>query len=84
LRANTLAEGEGATESFEYVVDDGAGRTATTTITFDITGENDAPSVTSAVLADDFAENGEFSPSTSSPARRTSTGARFCGSRTCG
>jgi VCBS repeat-containing protein len=58
FRANSLARGETATESFEYVVDDGAGRTATTTITFDIAGENDAPSVMSAVLADDIAENG--------------------------
>ncbi len=51
LRANSLAEGEHATESFTYVVRDASGRTTSTTVTFEITGENDAPTVSGPISA---------------------------------
>ncbi|MGH1368032.1 MAG: ExeM/NucH family extracellular endonuclease [Maritimibacter sp.] len=42
---DALSEGETATDSFTYVVDDGQGGTDIATVTVTITGENDAPVV---------------------------------------
>lgn len=52
---DALAEGETATDSFTYVVDDGRAGTDTATVTVTITGVNDAPelSVLSAVTLDE-------------------------------
>jgi VCBS repeat-containing protein len=40
---NSLAEGETATDSFTYTIDDGNGHTATATVIVTITGANDGP-----------------------------------------
>ncbi|NSX55223.1 ExeM/NucH family extracellular endonuclease [Parasulfitobacter algicola] len=52
-----LAEGETATDTFTYTVDDGRGGTDTATVTVTINGTNDAPELT-AVTAVSVAENG--------------------------
>ena len=46
---DALAQGQAATDSFTYTIDDASGATATTTLTITITGTNDAPVVTGAV-----------------------------------
>ncbi len=55
---DALAEGETATDTFSYTVDDGKGGAATATVTVTIAGRNDAPALcqTSVVT---FAENGD-------------------------
>jgi uncharacterized protein len=52
---DALAEGETATDTFTYTVDDGFGGTDTATVTVTITGSNDAPvlTVTPAVTIDE-------------------------------
>ncbi len=53
--SQSLAAGQTATESFGYTVRDAAGLTASTTLTFTITGTNDAPTVAagSATLSEE-------------------------------
>lgn len=55
-RFDHLAEGETATDSFTYTVDDGRGGTDTATVTVTITGSNDAPVLT-ATTSVTVAEN---------------------------
>jgi VCBS repeat-containing protein len=43
---NALARGEAASDVFSYTASDGHGNTSTTTVTVNITGENDAPVIT--------------------------------------
>ena len=47
---NTLQAGEHATDVFSYTVSDGQGGTATTTLTVDVTGTNDAPVIGGTAL----------------------------------
>src|SRR5262249_36901189 len=49
--AEALPQGTPATDVFTYTAKDVHGATATTTLTFNITGQNDAPVVTSAAAA---------------------------------
>ncbi|NNM73178.1 VCBS domain-containing protein [Enterovirga aerilata] len=51
LRAEALAQGEHGLESFTITVQDAEGRLSTATVTFDITGENEAPTVAGALSA---------------------------------
>ena len=44
--ADALVAGQVVTESFSYTMRDAAGATSTATLTFTITGQNDAPSIT--------------------------------------
>ncbi len=55
-RFDHLAEGETATDSYTYTVDDGKGGTDTATVTVTITGQNDAPTLT-ATTSVTVAEN---------------------------
>lgn len=55
-RFDDLAEGEVATDSFTYTVDDGKGGSDTATVTVTITGSNDAPVLT-ATTSVEMAEN---------------------------
>jgi uncharacterized protein len=48
---DSLAEGETATDTFTYIVDDGFGGTDTATVTVTITGSNDAPVLTLPLAA---------------------------------
>ena len=48
---DALQEGETATDTFTYLVDDGKGGTDTATVTVTITGENDAPVLSIAAAA---------------------------------
>ena len=43
---NALAQGEAATDVFNYTITDGHGGTASSTLTINITGTNDAPAIT--------------------------------------
>ncbi len=54
----TLADGETATDTFTVRVTDDKGGFDEQTVTITITGTNDAPVITSAVQADDVAEDG--------------------------
>jgi len=54
---DALGEGETATDTFTYLVDDGKGGTDTATVTVTITGRNDAPALI-APEAVTYAENG--------------------------
>ncbi|MFQ1701032.1 ExeM/NucH family extracellular endonuclease [Loktanella agnita] len=45
---DSLGEGEIATDTFTYTVDDGKGGTDTATVTLTITGKNDAPTLTAS------------------------------------
>ncbi|GLT20710.1 hypothetical protein GCM10007933_01610 [Zoogloea oryzae] len=47
---NTLQAGQHATDVFSYTVSDGQGGTATTTLTVDVTGTNDAPVIGGTAL----------------------------------
>ncbi|KMJ91512.1 hypothetical protein ACH58_01965 [Achromobacter xylosoxidans] len=49
-KVQALAEGQKATDSIAVMVDDGNGATATKTITVDITGTNDAPTLSGTVI----------------------------------
>ena len=44
--AEALAQGQQAQDVFTYTAEDSSGETGTTTLTFDITGQNDAPVIT--------------------------------------
>ncbi|MDB5802437.1 MAG: Hemolysin-type calcium-binding region, partial [Rhodocyclales bacterium] len=49
--AEALAAGQTATEAFTYTVKDAAGATSSSTLTFTITGTNDAPVIGAAIAA---------------------------------
>lgn len=63
-RANALAVGQTATESFSYRISDGKGGTSSATLTITITGKNDGP-VAQADTAS-LTENGKLSVGTAS------------------
>jgi VCBS repeat-containing protein len=54
---DALAIGEQASEQFTFTVSDNLGRSETTTLTFDITGANEAPTITSAAAAGSVTED---------------------------
>src|SRR5262249_1497541 len=58
--AEALPQGSPATDVFTYTAKDVHGATATTTLTFNITGQNDAPVVTpaSAAVSEEGLSNG--------------------------
>ncbi|MBF9152122.1 beta strand repeat-containing protein [Novosphingobium jiangmenense] len=56
--AQSLAEGETATETFTVTVTDDHGATATQDVTITVTGTNDAPTITSGVQAGSVTEDG--------------------------
>ncbi len=58
---DALAEGETATDTFTYIVDDGQGGLDTATVTVTITGANDAPEI-AAEVAVQVAENSTMVP----------------------
>ena len=49
--AEALPQGQAAADVFTYTAQDTSGQTATATLTFNITGQNDAPVVTGALTA---------------------------------
>ena len=49
---DSLAAGETATDTFTYTISDGAGGTVTGTATVNVTGTNDAPTLTGSAAAD--------------------------------
>src|SRR5262249_28700540 len=56
--AEALPQGSPATDVFTYTAKDVHGATATTTLTFNITGQNDAPVITSGAAAGGARERG--------------------------
>ncbi|MBT9499568.1 MAG: VCBS domain-containing protein, partial [Zoogloea sp.] len=55
--AKALTQGQSATDVFTYTITDGNGGTATTTLSIDVTGKNDAP-ITGGVATGNVTEDG--------------------------
>ena len=58
---DSLADGETATDTFTYTISDGAGGTVTGTATVNVTGTNDAPTLTGSASADILEDAGSVS-----------------------
>lgn len=56
-----LADGEEATDTINYIVDDGNGGAVTETVLVTITGENDGPAVAAAIVAGGTEDDAAFS-----------------------
>ena len=59
---DSLADGETATDTFTYTISDGAGGTVTGTATVNVTGTNDAPTLTGSASADILEDAGFGEP----------------------
>ena len=58
---DSLAEGETTTDEFTYTISDGQGGTVTGTATVNVTGTNDAPTLTGSASADILEDTGSVS-----------------------
>ncbi|MBD2254549.1 DUF4347 domain-containing protein [Nostoc parmelioides] len=59
---DTLAQGESVTETFTYILRDGFGLTDTATVSLNITGQNDAPTISNTVSGQTVTDKTTINP----------------------